>query len=201
MISITKICAFCGEEFIKKPKEAYKKFYKRRCCNKSCESSYRWHILGIVPKGGGFQVGHPDFRENKRCWLGKKFSEETKNKMSIASKGGKWSEEAREKVSGENSHLWKGGITPESKMQRVRFRNELQKKVLKRDNYTCQICGKTNCDIHVDHIKSWSKFPEERFNMDNCRTLCMECHYEETFGREVPVGMVSWGRNLVKRSV
>jgi len=49
------------------------------------------------------------------------------------------------------------------------------KRVLERDNYTCQICGaKENLVAH--HINHASYFPEQRFDVNNGVTLCYECH-------------------------
>jgi len=50
--------------------------------------------------------------------------------------------------------------------------------------------------LQVAHIMSWADYPELRFNLDNCRTLCMACHYFETFGRELPEDVTTWGHNL-----
>ena len=95
-------------------------------------------------------------------------------------------------MTGERSIRWKGGITPLDKAQRIKFRRTIGQDVLKRDNYTCQMCGAKGVYLQVDHIQSWSEYVELRFNMDNCRTLCMACHYKITFGREKPKGIV-WG--------
>lgn len=114
--------------------------------------------------------------------LGKNHTEETKLKISISNKG---------KTLGDKNTNWKGGITGADKLLRTRFRQTVHKKVLERDRYRCVICGKGGY-IHVDHIKRWSEYPELRFDIDNCRTLCMEHHYYVTFGRSLPTG-VMWG--------
>ncbi len=48
--------------------------------------------------------------------------------------------------------------------------------VFKRDNYTCQECGLNNCYIEAHHIKSFKYFPSLRYNLDNGKTLCTDCH-------------------------
>lgn len=50
-----------------------------------------------------------------------------------------------------------------------------RKLVFKRDNYSCVLCGSQN-KLEADHIKSYSKFPELRYELSNGRTLCNECH-------------------------
>lgn len=117
---------------------------------------------------------------------GVKMSEETKLKISKSSKG---------KNKGENNGAWKGGITSDNYKERRKFKKLLQKKIFERDNYTCQICGTRGGKLQVDHIRSWSHNIELRFNINNCRTLCMACHYKITFGRRIPEGVTNWGHN------
>jgi len=106
-----------------------------------------------------------------------------------------WSNMKKE-YRGEKCSAWDGGITSYNKIERGRFRREIQKKVYERDNYTCQICGIKSKDMQVDHIKSWKNYPELRFDLNNCRTLCSKCHYKITFGREIPNEIKRWGHNL-----
>lgn len=103
----------------------------------------------------------------------------------------------RKGYSGDKVWNWKGGVTPEDKRERLRFRREVQKKVFERDDYTCNECGERGSSIQVHHIKAWSDFPELRFEPDNCQTLCMACHYKITFSAELPKDRV-WGHNLNK---
>ena len=48
--------------------------------------------------------------------------------------------------------------------------------VYKRDNFTCQDCGKRGIRLEADHIKPFAFFPELRFELSNGRTLCKDCH-------------------------
>jgi hypothetical protein len=81
-------------------------------------------------------------------------------------------------VTGENHPNWKGGITPINHKIRDSLKmREWIKKILERDNYTCQICGTRGCHLHIHHIKSFSNFSELRFDINNGQTLCKECHY------------------------
>lgn len=55
---------------------------------------------------------------------------------------------------------------------------ELRQMVLKRDDYTCQICGKTvdEVQIHCHHITGIKQNPIESADVDNCIALCKGCH-------------------------
>jgi len=53
---------------------------------------------------------------------------------------------------------------------------ELRKLVLKRDNYTCQKCGVTNTELHCHHYEGVEVNPVESADIDQCITLCKECH-------------------------
>ena len=70
------------------------------------------------------------------------------------------------------------------KRERVRFRDIMQKQILKRDNYTCVWCGKKNTYLEADHIQRWVDCPELRLAIDNGRTLCKKCHKIRHFERK-----------------
>lgn len=91
---------------------------------------------------------------------------------------------------------WKGGITSAGKLERIKFRDTMQRLIFQRDNYSCQMCGVSGKLLQVDHIQSWSKYPDLRFESDNCRTLCAKCHYLITFGKPMPEDTRYWGHNL-----
>lgn len=81
------------------------------------------------------------------------------------------------KLRGSDSPSWKGGIYPHNLSIRRSFQyKQWAKKVKERDNYTCQICGVNSVYLHSDHIKEFSNYPELRFDLDNGRTLCVQCH-------------------------
>ena len=98
--------------------------------------------------------------------------------------------EVRKKISenltGSKHWNWQGGITPIN--ERIRHSIEYQewrKDVFERDSYTCQKCGARNglgktLYLEAHHMKSFSKYPKLRFDVDNGITLCKEfCHPRE----------------------
>lgn len=86
--------------------------------------------------------------------------------------------EVRMKFSGSKCHFWKGGISPINKRIRRSLEYlEWRESVFKRDNWTCQNCNaRDGRELHPHHIKSFSKYPELRFELSNGLTLCIGCH-------------------------
>lgn len=152
---------------------------------------------GVRPKNLDYLNSLPRTKEWRRkmseSHKGLKPSQKTRIKMSI-------SRRKRTDLSGENSHFWKGGISKlnynENLLERIRFKKIIQKKVFERDNYTCQLCGQKGGNLQVDHIQSWADYVELRFDINNCRTLCMSCHYKITFGKPMPENIKTWGQNF-----
>lgn len=119
-------------------------------------------------------------------------SEVTRRKMSESRRGKPLSEEHKRNISesrmgeknhnfgkdfsGENSPAWKGGISRNYKMGYYfkEYKN-WRKSVFERDCFTCQECGDTGY-ITAHHIKSFAKYPELRYEIDNGMTLCEKCH-------------------------
>lgn len=103
---------------------------------------------------------------------------------------------------GEKHPNWKGGITPLYMRLREAFQTQLCPKILKRDNYTCQLCGAKGT-LHVHHIRHFKDIVQEimvehpdinpvdninelydiivkdsRFlDENNLITYCPHCHY------------------------
>lgn len=140
---------------------------------------------------------HADRKGQPSPRKGVTLSDETKAKISANRKGiGKG-------IRGPHGHpAWNrigDGITPKNKLERAEFRRQIVPSVLKRDDYTCQICEQKGGYLHVDHIKKWAEYPELRYDLNNCRTVCRACHYYITFKRKLP-STSTWGLvNIVER--
>jgi hypothetical protein len=55
---------------------------------------------------------------------------------------------------------------------------ELRQMVLAKDGYKCRRCGATDKPLHCHHIYPVSIDPIESADIDNCMTLCVDCHKE-----------------------
>lgn len=115
------------------------------------------------------------FHKPSRYWLGKKSPHLALYRRTHPSwnKGKKY-----EAISGEKHWNWKGGITEKSLSDRagVEYKRWRQA-VFERDGFRCVIGGKEHGNkLNADHIKSFSKHPDLRFELSNGRTLCKECH-------------------------
>lgn len=78
---------------------------------------------------------------------------------------------------GKDANAWTGSTNSTERTLasgRDDYKN-LRKQVFARDNYCCVLCN-TKGYLHMDHIKEWLNYPELRYDINNCRTLCPPCH-------------------------
>lgn len=54
---------------------------------------------------------------------------------------------------------------------------DLRYRVLRYYGRVCMLCGARNCELHVDHIKPRSKFPNLELSFDNLQVLCRSCNF------------------------
>lgn len=119
-------------------------------------------------------------------------SVETRQKMIEGKKNSSYypSYETRVKLGrvhrGSGNVNWKGGVTPENEKIRKSIEYRLWREaVFARDNWTCQECEQKGGRLHSHHIKSFAKYPDLKFAIDNGQTLCKECHkLTDNYGRK-----------------
>ena len=97
-------------------------------------------------------------------------------------------------LKGAENPAWKGGISKES--YPFDFDEELKELIRKRDNYTCQLCGKQQYSekrkeyrLAVHHID----YNKKNLNPDNLITLCNKCHAKTNHNRK------KWQNYFTKR--
>jgi 5-methylcytosine-specific restriction protein A len=79
---------------------------------------------------------------------------------------------------------WKGGTT--TKNQLLRSSDEYikwRKVCMERDDYKCTVCS-VGGYLQVHHIKELAKYPDLACDIDNGKTVCINCH-NEIHGRKV----------------
>jgi len=130
----------------------------------------------LAQKQGNNSRGHsvsPEHREKLRQnRLGKTMSKETAAKII------KTKRERGTLLKGEKHPSWKGG------KPWLRFKDERyvawRNAVLERDSYVCQDCGrqckKRERGLAAHHLKSYTDYPEFRYDIANGLTLCRMCH-------------------------
>jgi len=83
-------------------------------------------------------------------------------------------------------HKWNPALTNEERTLMRRFPEYLKwrKSVYKRDNYSCQKCGKVGGRINAHHIEGYADNKELRTELSNGITLCEDCHkdFHRTYG-------------------
>ena len=164
------------------------------------------HKLETRRKISESQKGEKSHRFGKHCsdehkriisktHKGKIVSLETRLKRSKATSGKKHyffgkhhTPERIKKTSGENCHMWKGGISFEP--YGLEFNRQLREQIKVRDGYRCQECFRHETELftktgkprklachHIDYNKLNN-------NPSNLLSLCIPCHAKTNFKRK-----------------
>jgi len=201
-----KLCACgCGEEIIIKQhhfKKGVPKFINHHSNeevkNKISNSLKGKNIgenngmFGKGPNKTSFKLGQEPWNKNKT----NVYTEETLKKISLSGKGRtpwnkdkiglqthteEWKQLNSEKMKGDKHPNWQGGISFIPYCSK--FNKMLKEEIRKRDNYTCQLCEKTQKDnkekLTVHHI---------HYDKENCEpdliTLCKSCNSKVNYNKE-----------------
>ena len=144
---IRKVCK-CGVEFFVKPSLDRVQSCSRSCAKKGHASSERQkEAARKAVTGNKFMLG-------KRAW----------------NKGMKGF------MAGENHYNWKGGYSQAYRERRNGQYKTWRTEVFQRDDYTCKGCGQKGGYLTAHHIKSFARYPDLRYDIDNGITLCEPCH-------------------------
>lgn len=165
-------CAQCGFLF-----ETTKNLVlnrNRKFCSIRC--------MGLSGRGKAKNDALVKYMKQYGSWfIGKKLTKQHKENLSKSHKGQFVSLETRKKQSermrGNKNPFWKGGHTN----KRIAFMStapyrEWRKEVFKKDKYRCIICNMNKCYLQAHHIMPFSQFPDQRLNIKNGQTLCIDCH-------------------------
>ena len=125
--------------------------------------------------------------------IGHPMSEELKRKISLANIGRKrpdLSERNKHRIMSREKHWnWQGGIT--SLPYSLDWTDNLRENIRKRDEYVCQLCG-----VHQDELTGRFKvldihhidYNKFNCNPDNLISLCRGCHMKTNYDRQF------WGK-------
>ena len=157
-------CLFCG-------KERYV-FYgdktrgKGKYCNRLCWDKHKRKLPKFIKcKNCGKDFENKGSQRTKRFCSRGCYANYLKGKYPINLKG-------------------KRGVKPRTYLKNKRDKHGAiedriwRKQVFERDKYVCQKCKKAGKKLQAHHIKSFSKHPELRLDINNGITLCIKCHRE-----------------------
>lgn len=155
------VCLQCGKEF-ETPnawiKKGAGKFCSRKCSDLSKVGIKHFNNkqVKLICSICGLEYKVKNYRKDK--------SKTCSNKCLAVYRG--------QLLQGENHHNWKGGIS-----DRNRDAKKWAFDIVDRDK-KCIKCGNTE-NLHAHHIKSFSEYPDLRYDINNGITLCKKCHAEE----------------------
>lgn len=71
----------------------------------------------------------------------------------------------------ESRRRFDGAFYSTGRWRRLRYRVFLEQ------GNVCACCGATKCELHVDHIKPRSKYPQLQWDINNLQVLCRDCNF------------------------
>lgn len=173
---LKKICPIDKKIFITKPWQNY-----IRCCSEDCKLLYRKKRFKEKTEKLKIKKACLQCKEQFSTWPSRITSKNyCSKKCHSASMIGNipWNKGRESILKGDKHYNWQGGKTAKQLQIIHSFEyRQLRLKIFKRDNYTCVIChDKRGGSLEMDHILPQSLFPELRYDLNNCRTLCHDCH-------------------------
>lgn len=140
-------CEYCGQKLRKR-----QVYNKQRFCSSKCRSEK----LPMPPRPD--RTGSTPWNKGLTIMTDERIKRMAKNRMGIKN----WS--------------YKHG---KSKSHRTQWRTAIhkawRKSVFERDDYKCVLCGNGG-ELNADHINCFAHNELLRYELNNGRTLCVECH-------------------------
>ena len=188
----THICNICGKEF-----NSFRKDTK--CCSNKCMG--KWRSINLIgennPLYGKERLdirGENNINYNRikcKCDYCNKEFETTPSKSKLHPNHNFCSMSCSNKFNakkGEDNPNYNPNLTDEERAVRRTYTEygEFVKKVLERDNYTCQLSGKRGGKLEVHHLNSYNWDKEHRTDIDNGITLTKEIHrlFHKIYGKK-----------------
>lgn len=118
----------------------------------------------------------------RKPWSDWSITEEKRRAIGKYVRTAEWKEKKSEAYKGENSVLWKGGISFEEYPRE--FNEFIKKQIRKRDGNMCQVCftpqNKLNHKLNIHHIN----YDKKNCDYNNLISLCRNCHAKTNHSRE-----------------
>ena len=180
------ICKNCHKKF-KANKSSNRKF-----CSLKCSINYKKNI-GLLKGKNNPMYGKPSWCKGLTKETNTKLKEISEKMSRIMKK--LYKEGKLKPRKGADNPAWKGGISKEP--YPFDFDEELKELIRKRDNFTCQLCGRPqdkeirNYKLAIHHID----YNKKNNNHSNLITLCCKCHLKTNHNRE------KWQDYFMKRDL
>jgi 5-methylcytosine-specific restriction endonuclease McrA len=159
----------CKESSIIELLNEYK--IKRRTSRESIDVYYNYKGGRELKTKQSLEVWKRDGFKEKMCKINKYHANKISHRINLSAS-----------LQGVALSEWKGFLTRKNN----RIRNNIEYKewrenVFKRDNYTCQCCGRKNGNgdnvyLNAHHKESFADNEDLRLDVNNGITLCQECH-------------------------
>lgn len=176
-----KICSDCRAEIIK--------YNSNRCrvCNAYARVTPEYRLkqrLSHIGKPHPWNLGKKrptHSKQMKNLWKDKERREKARIRGLQLIQDPEYMSKLSKASSGSNNANWCGGLSMKGYKG---FYKSLKKKIRHRDNYTCQLCGRTELELgytlSVNHIN----YNKEDNREENLNSLCKSCNSKINFERE-----------------
>lgn len=166
---VTRVCEICNKRFT--VRQSTIKYNAVRFCSSEC------YIKSRVGKK------RPEHSEKmKRICNTPEKIELARKRMLVRCSNKAYLEQLSEMSSGDKNHAWRGGI---ANRRYKGFYQKLKDKIRLRDNYVCQLCGKTETELKYTLSVNHINFDKEDSREENLNSLCKRCNTLINFNRDL----------------